>query len=120
MITAHSDFSLTLLPNGEVLATGDATAELYNPATGTWSVTGSPPFSVGGPNAAVLQNGQVLAIGNASCSPGTCSDALYNPSTGSWTTTGPMATFHVDAIPPSLPNAQLLVLGTSFQSAVNH
>src|SRR6516162_9804536 len=36
MITARSNFSLTLLPDGEVLAVQGTSAELYNPATGTW------------------------------------------------------------------------------------
>ena len=35
MITARSGFSLTLLPNGDVLALQGTSAELYNPATGS-------------------------------------------------------------------------------------
>ena len=46
--TARTDHTATLLPNGQVLVAGGegttgflSSAELYNPATGTWTVTGS-------------------------------------------------------------------------------
>ena len=84
MTTPRYRFSLTLLPEGEVLAVEGTSAELYNPDTGTWSATGRPPSSVVGPNAALLLDGQVLAIGTPS--------ALYNPSTGTWSDTGSMGT----------------------------
>jgi hypothetical protein len=64
--------SAVLLKNGQVLVAGGVnessgstpltSTELYNPATGTWTATGS--FSGGALGAAVpLQNGQVLAVG---------------------------------------------------------
>src|SRR6516162_10088269 len=53
--TARYDHTATLLMSGEVLVTGGtdananplASSELYNPATGTWSVTGSMAASRG-------------------------------------------------------------------------
>ena len=60
------------LNNGEVLVpggnyqpeTGEITAELYNPATGTWSLAGTMSVPRGsGAMAVLLDNGKVLAFG---------------------------------------------------------
>ncbi len=92
-----------LLPNGQVLMAGGnnmnatgtpalATAELYNPASGTWAVTGSMTTARTGFALVLLQNGEVLAAGGdqpaGSTTPSTAE--LYNPSTGTWTATGSM------------------------------
>src|SRR5436190_7951827 len=60
----------TLLPNGKVLVTGGydgnnafATAELYDPATGTWTPTGSLTVARFRHKATLLPNGQVLVSG---------------------------------------------------------
>jgi hypothetical protein len=50
----------TLLPNGKVLVAGGTTAELYDPATGTWSPAGNPGTSG---TATLLLNGKVLVAG---------------------------------------------------------
>lgn len=68
-----------------------ASGELYNPSTGTWSLTGS--MSTGRYDFAltVLPNGEVLAAGGTNCGGGGLTSAeLYNPSTGTWTATGNM------------------------------
>ena len=60
--------SATLLGNGKVLVAGGrdsrfvelASAELYNPATGTWSATGSLNTARYDPTATLLPNGKVL------------------------------------------------------------
>ena len=41
MTTPHEGQTATLLQNGRVLVLGGST-ELYNPATGKWTATGSP------------------------------------------------------------------------------
>jgi hypothetical protein len=69
--------TLTLLSSGKVLAAGGfmgtvpaATAELYDPASNTWSAAGSMAWSRIGHTATLLGSGQVLAVGGYSQSGG--------------------------------------------------
>jgi hypothetical protein len=83
--------SATLLPNGQVLVTGGgtsgcafggiSTAELYNPATGTWAATGSMTAARANQNAILLPSGEVLVTGGTTSGPFA---ELYNPATGQW------------------------------------
>jgi hypothetical protein len=84
MTTAREGQTATLLQNGEVLVAGGLnstgflfSAELYNPATGKWTATGSGR-SMSGAHAVLLANGDVFAVGG-----GGVTD-LYNPATESW------------------------------------
>jgi hypothetical protein len=92
-----------LLANGQVLAvtgapvntTLDRSAELYNPATGTWTLTGTPAMFHEGGSATLLANGQVLLAGgddpfNFSPPAFTAAAELYNPATGQWSPTDSM------------------------------
>jgi hypothetical protein len=71
MTVPREQFTLTLLPNGQVLATGGyttdgnilASAELYDPATGTFTRTGDMNDSRVGHTATLLPTGKVLAAG---------------------------------------------------------
>ena len=91
----HGGQTATLLQNGKVLvAGGDATgvgAEMYDPATGTWTTTGSM-VTARGPwkTATLLQNGKVLVAGGQNGPLPLASAELYDPATGMWTTTGSM------------------------------
>ncbi len=114
----------TLLQNGQVLLAGGyapggggtvtSSAELYNPATGTWAATGSMTTARIGHTATLLPNGQVLVAGGAgTCVLGSCpiysSAELYHPATGTWTTAGSM-NFPRSGQPAwLLPNGQVLV-----------
>jgi len=83
-------YTLTVLRNGLVLATGshnswrETRAELYDPATGTWQLTGSPAenFSCCRYTATLMPNGHVLVAGGGFY--GTRSIELYDPTTGVW------------------------------------
>jgi hypothetical protein len=60
-----------------------ASAELYNPATGTFSVTGSMTTAREGQTATLLPNGEVLIAGGFDNAGKYLSSAeLYNPATG--------------------------------------
>ncbi|WP_239576384.1 kelch repeat-containing protein [Archangium primigenium] len=102
---ARGYHTLTLLPNGKVLVTGGsnvaednaenpnllASAELYDPATGTWSSAGGLSTGRAWHSATLLPNGQVLVAGGAGIDVAKSQSAeLYNPATGTWTTTGSM------------------------------
>ncbi len=74
MVEIRFGESATLLPNGQVLVAGGnpqfnrrgltrATAELYDPSTGRWTLTGSMHEAREGHAAVLLANGQVLVLG---------------------------------------------------------
>jgi hypothetical protein len=64
-------------------------AELYNPAAGTFTNTGSMAFPHYGPLAGLLPDGRVVSVCNIS-DPGVprCGAELYNPATGTWSDGG--------------------------------
>jgi N-acetylneuraminic acid mutarotase len=122
MTTARSyaRFSATLLHNGEVLLTGGenasfealASADLYNPATGTFSPTGSMTTARQGATATLLPNGEVLVAGGFDNTGTYLSSAeLYNPATGTWILTGSMTTARQGAAATLLQNGEVLVAG---------
>lgn len=120
--TARYDHTASLLPSGEVLVTGGlgvngiyaplASSELYNPATGKWTVTGS--MSVGRVffTATLLPNGEVLVAGGSGYTASCFATAeLYNPSTGQWTPTGNMTQARCYHSATLLPTGEVLVAG---------
>ena len=123
------------LANGEVLLAGGVdengmvqnTAEIFNPATGTFTATGSMNTERQEFAAALFTsgplNGQVLVTGGADSS-GTflASAELYNPSTGKFTVTGSMKDtrfLHSETLLASGPNAgdMLVVAGSGDQTS---
>ena len=92
----------TLLPSGKVLVAGGHFpsdgyfpaqytngASVYDPASGTWSVTGNLAAKRAGHTATLLPNGKVLVAGGANDSGSSLATAeLYDPATGTWTPTG--------------------------------
>ena len=121
MASARYAHSLTLLPNGKVLVAGGhdgsptgggtlSSAELYDPATGTWTATGAMQSACQKHTATLLPNGKVLVAGG-SYDGSELSDAeLYDPATGRWTATGTM-TARMGHSAASLPNGKVLVAG---------
>ena len=97
LITARSQHTATLLPNGKVLVAGGldsssnslASAELYDPASGTWMETGNLAFARSQHTATLLPNGKVLVAGGLDSSSNSLASAeLYDPASGIWTSTG--------------------------------
>jgi hypothetical protein len=118
MSAARDGQTTTVLLNGKVLVAGGwngstllATAELYNPATGTWTNTGSFTTARAGHQATLLRNGKVLLSGgqNGSTSISTC--YLYDPGTGTWSATGSMLNVRTHHSAVLLANGKVLVSG---------
>jgi N-acetylneuraminic acid mutarotase len=106
-----------LLPNGKVLVAGSlpetASAQLYDPATGAWTTTGSMEAARSNHTATLLLNGQVLVAGGKGIDDNTilASAELYDPATGVWTATGSMNGHRSEHTATLLPNGQVLVAG---------
>jgi N-acetylneuraminic acid mutarotase len=108
-----------MLTNGMVLVTGGfaagsyvSSAELYDPATGTWTSTGSMNSARYLHTATLLANGKVLVVGGNNG--GYLSSAeLYDPATGTWTSTGSMNSARYYHTATLLPNNKVLVVGGS-------
>ena len=118
----------TLLTDGKVLVAGGSqespsgsgdysvgSAELYDPATGTWTATGNLVTARDGHTATLLPSGKVLVAGGQGSaffySTALSSAELYDPASGTWTSTGDMATargFHTATL---LPGDKVLVAG---------
>jgi len=123
----------TLLSDGDVLVAGGfvscdddfcldtTTAELYDPTTGRWKMTGS----MRGPReqftATLLGDGDVLVAGGLNAAnynlAGMKSADLYDPTTGTWTRTGSMAFARYGQTATLLSDGTVLVAGGTTATA---
>jgi hypothetical protein len=100
LAAGHAGHTATLLLDGRVLVAGGldstgtgtyvATAELYDPATGTFTPTGAMTTARGLATASLLHDGRVLiaggdvSLGSSQPGPTTWSADLYDPATGTF------------------------------------
>ena len=124
MATNRYRHTATMLRNGRVLVSGgmatsawysgplDA-AEVYDPVTGIWTVTGrlvSPRYAH---TATLLADGRVLVAGGVNGLAELSSCEVYDPLTGSWSATGALAAARYHHTATLLPNGKVLVAGGS-------
>lgn len=128
MTVARTSHTATLLPNGAVLVAGgsrgtaaggvgdEASAEVYDPAAGTWTPTGSMTISRVYHTGTLLPNGAVLVAGGMGGTAGgavgiQASAELYDPLAGTWTATESMTVSRDYHTATPLPNGAVLVVG---------
>ena len=113
-----------LLSNGRVMVSGGVSAnvcsgppvsnsaEIYDPATGVWTLTASMNVSRHQALAIVLADGRVLVAGGGTrCGTVYASAEIYDPTTNAWTTTGSMNVARELVRGVRLPDDRVLVAG---------
>jgi len=124
LITRRDAHTATLLPNGKVLIAGGeevneggfsvllASAELYDPASGLFSHTGSMVTGRELHTATLLNNGRVLIAGGEDAKGYAVTRAeIYDPAIGSFIPTGSMGIGRYGHTATTLPNGEVLIAG---------
>jgi len=127
MTTPHGNWhTATLLPDGKVLIAGGfglvegskrASAELYDPSTGTFVATADMTVDRYLHSATLLNNGQVLIVGGVSTSSpfyGLASAELYDPSAGTFNATGNMTASRVGSTATLLADGRVLIANPTY------
>jgi hypothetical protein len=118
------------LPDGRVLIAGGddqiqlagalSSAEIFDPATGTFAPTGDMTILRNGPAAAPLPDGRVLVAGGSYRGPMfgeyLASAEIFDPRTGTFSPTGSMASPRTGAAAAPLPGGRALVVGGTGRS----
>lgn len=133
LVPAHY-FTATRLNDGRVLIAGGtgasgniARAEVYDPVTNTWQLTGAMNSARSGHTATLLPDGRVLVTGGAVVFPMTVDSAeVYDPAMGVWTPAGNMSETRSNHTASLLQNGKVLVAGgydnsgtTTFRNSID-
>jgi WD40 repeat protein len=126
MATSRRHFPLYTLSDGRVLVVGGTdtsgadgsasvfyeTAEIYDPAAGTWTATGS--LTTGGRalhTASRLPDGRILITGGWNGAEALSTAEIYNPAAGTFSATGSMSTGRANHRARVLFDGRILVAG---------
>jgi N-acetylneuraminic acid mutarotase len=125
LLTGRAGHAAVLLEDGRVLVAGGqmvvapgtppvtlASAEIYDPAAGAWTATGSMHVRRAEPILTLLPDGRVFVSGAArAAGPDATSAEIYDPATGAWTRVADMSTPRSDHIQELLDDGRVLVAG---------
>jgi N-acetylneuraminic acid mutarotase len=124
LTTARWDHIAALLPNGNVVIAGGfiqtspntsafiRSAELYNPATNTWTVIQPMETTRAFHTANLLSSGQLLVAAGEGVAPDSAPSAeLFNPANNTWSETGMLTTGRWNHTATLLQNGEVLVAG---------
>ena len=125
MNEAAMEVSLVPLNDGRVMAVGGAgefdtqletaRAEIFDPATGSWTLTGDMNTPRASVKTVALADGRVLATGGFGSHIQAFNDSLtseiYDPETGEWAVTGPMSVQRFRHTLTLLPDGRVLAVG---------
>jgi len=118
---ARSDLAATLLSDGRVLVTGgdsapvgasssapQASAEIFDPRTGTWTRTGSMSAQRESHTTTLLDDGRVLVVGGDVGAP---TAEVYSSASGAWAPAGSPSIARSHHASVLLPSGDVLVAG---------
>ena len=123
MTTARMNLASTRLKDGRVMAIGGeymsgstdkilASVEIYDPATGKWTVTGALNTARRNAQAVTLADGRVLVVGGDGGDPTKFASAeIWTPGTGKWSAAGNLALARDEFSLLALPDGSALVAG---------
>ena len=117
MATSRAGHTATLLGSGKVLVAAGwdgvwlASAELYDPGSGTFAATGSMIGGRSGHAATLLGSGKVLIAGGNAGQAVASSAEVYDPVSGMFVATGAMTTPRYDHTATLLGSGKVLVVG---------
>lgn len=121
MTAARAYPILAPLPGGKILVAGGASAsqyltplasaEIYDPATGTFTATGSMQYARSRTSGIPMLDGSVVIAGGSDGSNITATTEVYYPSAGTFSSAGSMATARESFQPVTLGDGSVLIAG---------
>jgi hypothetical protein len=122
MTVPRAGQTITMLGDGRILLTGGvqnagyrsqlASAEIYDPAAGTFAATGSMSTPRAGHTATMLRDGRVLIVGGSANGVRTLDSAeLYDPAGGTFSRTGHLNQPRIAQVAAMLGTGKVLIAG---------